>query len=72
MNDLRRGKSKKRTKARKGGVRRSTATGRSIDTTFGDLVVAAFDAVGNEVKAATALLTSLASSGHARQRIVFV
>jgi hypothetical protein len=35
-------------------------------------VVATFDAVGHEVKAATRLLASLAASGHSRRRIVFV
>jgi len=73
MDISRRGKTKKRAKARrKAQARRAAATGHSIDTTFGDLVVAAFDAVENEVKAATRLLASLATSGHSRRRIIFV
>lgn len=52
--------------------RTSKAAHRSVKTTLGELIVAAFDTVGNEVKDVARLLSSREIGKAAHRRIVLV
>jgi len=52
--------------------RRAAARGRRVQTNLGELVAAAFDTVGNEVKDVARLLASRELGRAARSRIVLV
>ncbi|MGO9831467.1 MAG: hypothetical protein ACLPJH_15110 [Myxococcaceae bacterium] len=52
--------------------RKAVAGGRKVHTNLGELVAAAFDTVGNEVKDVARLLSSAELSRAAKSRIVVV
>ena len=54
------------------GKRTSKAVHRAVKTTLGELIVAAFDTVGNEVKDVARLLSSREIGKAAHRRIVLV
>jgi len=54
------------------GKRASKSVNRPVKTTLGELIVAAFDTVGNEVKDVARLLSSREIGKAAHRRIVLV